>query len=152
MTSQFFVDLSLLVFYTLIVVYYTIDGRFFMRVKIKSFLIKAKNKITNALSLWIGCIAAQKTFYAAETDLGKGIETASGKVLNEISSVYCGSIFYLLLGINVIVLAFSKNDKVLGIAKRTLIFIVLAYFVLKMIAGTGGGKVGSTLTTMEGWL
>lgn len=118
--------------------------------KIKSFMIKAKDKVARFFGLWGACIAAQGTYHA--TDIGNAIDSVSSNVLDEIARVYCGSLFFLLLGVNIVVLAFSKNDKVLGVAKRTIIFIIAAYFVLKLLQGGSGGKIGTTVDTLTGWI
>lgn len=118
--------------------------------KAKQFILKWKEEIIGMFSLWGACIASQGTYHA--TAVGDAIDTASTSLLNEISRVYCGSLFFLLLGINIVVLAFSKNDKVLAVGKRTIIFIIAAYFILKILGNGNGGVIGSTMTEIEGWL
>ena len=121
-----------------------------MIVKAKQFISKLKKGILGFFSLWGTCIATQGTYHA--TSVGDAIDSASTSLLSEISRVYCGSLFFLLLGVNVVVLAFSKNDKVLAVAKRTIIFIIAAYFILKILGKGSGGVIGSTMTDIEGWL
>ncbi len=123
-----------------------------MAVTLKQFVSKGKDKVARILGLWSACIATQGTYYAGNTAVGDAIDTASNNLLSEISRVYCGSLFFLLLGINIVILVFSKNDKVLAVGKRTIIFILAAYFVLKILGQGNGGIIGSTMDEMQGWL
>lgn len=117
---------------------------------IKRLKESVPNKLSRITSLWSASIATQYCYFAsAETELGQGIETGSKKFVNEISAIYCGSIFMLLLIINVFYLALSKNEKGIGIAKKTLIGIVALYVILKL---AGGSKIQNTMDTISGWV
>lgn len=109
----------------------------------------AKSKASSWIPVGLSFYLNGLFYIAATTELGKGITKASDSIVDEIVAVYCGSLFYFLLIINVLVLAFSKNDKVTGIARKTLIFIVVAFLVCKYIEAD---KLDSTMTTVSGWL
>lgn len=116
---------------------------------LKPKLDTLKDKLISYVPVGL-CFWLNQVFYlAATTELGKGITKATDNVVDEIVAVYCGSLFYALLLINVLVLAFCKNDKVTGIAKKTIIFLVVAFLVGKYIQAD---KLDSTMDTMTDWL
>lgn len=120
----------------------------------KSILNKAKAKLSLVFTTWGTCIATQRSFHAAttQTEIGAGIDTAATNFVSEIAAVYCGSLFFLLLVINALTLLLSKNEKVTGVAKKTLIGVIVAYIVLKLAQVGWSGKLGTTVDTMSGWI
>lgn len=116
---------------------------------LKPKLISLKEKLISYIPVGL-CFWMNQVFYlAATTELGKGITKATDSVVNEIVEVYCGSLFYALLFINLLVLGLSKNDKVTGIAKKTIIFLVVAFLAGKYIQAD---KLDTTMDTMTDWL
>lgn len=120
--------------------------------KIKTFF----NKKTIAELLIIICaysLCIVTMFAAPTTTLGGNLNTGAYNLIKEIESIYCGSVAWLLLAINILVLAFSKDEKKIGFAKRALAVVVVAYAVIKILASTtGGGAIGSTVDEMTDWV
>lgn len=116
-----------------------------LRPKLNTLKDKLIGYIPVGLCFWLN----QVFYLAATTELGKGITKATDNIVDEIVAVYCGSLFYALLIVNIIVLAFSKNDKVTGIAKKTIIFIVVAFLAGKYIQAD---KLNTTMDTVTDWL
>lgn len=86
------------------------------------------------------------------TSLGTNLVSASTSLLNEVEGVYCGSLCWLIFGIEVLILCISKNDKVIGVTKRAVIGCIVAYIVLKILVVANGGVIGSTVDTVSGWV
>lgn len=87
-----------------------------------------------------------------QTTVGQGIKAASTNLVNEIASVYCGSLAWLLLAVDVLILACSKNEKVITVSKTALAFIIVAYVVLKILSNGNGGVIGSTADKLNEWI
>lgn len=85
------------------------------------------------------------------TAVGQGINNASKNLVSEIASVYCGSLAFLFLVINGIVLAFCKNEKVLSVAKISMFAIPIVYVLLKMAVAGTGGALGKTMENLSTW-
>lgn len=92
------------------------------------------------------------TMLAAATDLGNNIMSTGSKLLNEIATVYCNSLGWLLLAICVIITFVSKNDKLVAWSKRGIIGAIAIYVILKILVAANGGVIGSTADTFTNWL
>ena len=53
-------------------------------------------------------------------------------IIETVRQIYQGSVFWLLALVNVAILLISKNDKVLGAAKKTMIGLVAFYIILSI--------------------
>ena len=118
----------------------------------KKVLEKSKNVMLK-IALMVSAYSVSVIPMMAKNNLtitGK-FTTAAGKLLSDLEKIYCGSVAWLLLVINILVLAFSKDDKVIGIAKRSLATIVIAYIAIKILAKANGGVIGNAIDTMAGW-
>ena len=63
-------------------------------------------------------------------------EKASGiteSVLKSLKTLYCYRLAPLIIVISVIIMAASKNDKLIGAAKQTLIYALIAFFVIMLL-------------------
>ena len=76
------------------------------------------------------------------TELGHAVSKGTWAIVEEIAHVYCGSLFLLFLAIDVLVLAFSKNEKAISIAKGSLVAILVCYVVFRLILN---GTIASTV-------
>ena len=57
-------------------------------------------------------------------------ENGVNGIIDTVRHIYQGSVFWLLAIVNVAILLISKNDKVLGAAKKTMIGLVAFYIIL----------------------
>lgn len=117
----------------------------------KNFIVKKLFNAKNCIIFFFNALFTTTTFHAAQTNFGKGAVKASDNLLKELEAIYCGSLFFLLLGVNVVWLAVTKNEKVMGILKKTLIGLLVAYIVLKLLAGNSTVITG-TADTVTSWL
>lgn len=87
------------------------------------------------LSAMLGAmiLMVRPNYFYASTALGTSIETGSKGLIDEIANIYCGSLCFLLIAIDVVLLFISKDDKVIAMGKRALLFLVVAYIILKLI-------------------
>lgn len=92
------------------------------------------------------------TMLAAATDLGNNIMATGSKLLNEVATVYCNSLGWLLLAICIIITFVSKNDKLVGWSKRGIVGAIAIYVILKILVAANGGVIGSTADTLTNWL
>lgn len=63
-------------------------------------------------------------------------EKASGiteEVLKSLKTLYCYRLAPLVIVVSVITMAVSKNDKLIGAAKQTLIYALVAFFVIMLL-------------------
>lgn len=133
------------------------------KLKLKASLFKMK--CSRYLSMLIPCIIASKKYIAAtsslpsagggtgtQTTLGGNLVNAGNNAIQEIAAVYCGSLCWVLAGIDVIVMAFTKNEKLLTAERIALIAIIVAYIVLKILSSGNGGVIGTTADEITGWL
>lgn len=115
--------------------------------KLKTLMLRAQ---TASL-----CFLASKGMYyatSAETDLGQNIETTSGKFLNELAAVYCNSLCWLILGVNLCFLFFSKNDKLIGFAKKAVIGCIAVYVILKILTSGDSNTITNTTDSITNWM
>ncbi len=68
----------------------------------------------------------------ADTILGKASAIADS-VLKSLNQLYCYRLAPLVIVISVIIMAVSKNDKLIGAAKQTLIYALVAFFVIMLL-------------------
>lgn len=128
--------------------------------KLKTRIVKVvtenKNKIAKCTSVITAFMLSTCYFMAssisAETDLGKNLENTGKKFLNEFAAVYCNSVGWLLLGVNICILLFSKNDKLVGFAKKAAIGVFILYIILKILIATNAGIIGTTANTVTTWV
>lgn len=118
-----------------------------IRYKVNDSFMKVAAYIVSASAV----LASRGMYHATQTDIGTNINTTAGKFLTEFKEVYCGSLCWLLLGIQVAVIFFSKNDKLVAFAKKALIGCIVLYAVLQILTKASGGAIGSTVTTISGW-
>ena len=104
---------------------------------IKKYKARELSFKTPIAAKWFALLAAAipNTFYASgpKTDIAVRVDRGAWAIVQEIASVYCGSLFLLFLAIDVLVLAFSKNEKAISIAKGSLVAILVCYVVFKLI-------------------
>lgn len=100
----------------------------------------------------ITVLMSRGVYFATETDLGNHLNTTAQKVLAEIKSVYCGSVCWLLFGIELLFMFFSKDDRRVAIAKKALIGCIVAYIVLQILVKGSTGTIGTTVTKLSGWI
>lgn len=96
-------------------------------------------------------LASRGMFYATETQVGTNFNNVAGKLLSEFKSVYCGSLCWLLFGVQVAILFFSKNDKLVAFAKKALFGCIVLYAVLQILVKSDGGAIGNTVNTISNW-
>ncbi len=119
--------------------------------KSKTFITKRNiAEILIIICAYSLCIVTM--FATTQTTLGGNLETGASNLIQEVEAIYCGSVAWLLLAINVIILAFSKDEKKLGFAKRAIAVIIVAYIVVKILSSGGGGSIGSTVDEMTEWV
>ena len=94
----------------------------------------------------IGAISASSASISCD-DLAQKTNTGVMSFINTIADIYCNSVFFLLLLINVGILLISKNDKVVGASKKTLIGLIVFYILLKMF-GTDGSMFSNFIETI----
>ena len=93
-------------------------------------------------------LASTNTLYA--TTLGANIQTTGTNILTEIKDVYCNSLCWLLLAINGCIVFFSKNDKLIGFAKKALWGTVIVYIILQLL--TSGDTLKTTFDEISTWM
>lgn len=89
---------------------------------------------------------------AAATEVGQNLEKTSKHLLNEVASVYCNSIAWLLIAILLLAWFFSKNEKVIAFAQRGLIGAVVAFIVLKILNSSDANVISNTTDTLTNWM
>lgn len=121
---------------------------------IKKFKETAKNPLwLSHFSITFAVfILTKHSFYAAATELGRNIESTSGKLLSEIKAIYCGSLCWLLLAINICILFFSKDDKMISFSKKAIFGCIIAYAALQILVKSSGGSIGSTINNISTWM
>ena len=121
-----------------------------MTKKITNFHKRSIAYITNAFMF----LLAKGTYYAipqAQTDLGVALTDTGQNFINEITAVYCNSIGWLLLIISLGFYMFSKNDKVIGYAKKGIYGSLLGYVILIILNGGPANVISKTLDTVTSW-
>lgn len=118
-----------------------------LRCKANDQFMKVAVYLVSALTV----LTSRGMYHATQTDIGSNINTTAGNFLTEFKEVYCGSLCWLLLGIQVAILFFSKNDKLVAFAKRALVGCIVLYAVLQILTKASGGAIGNTVTTISGW-
>lgn len=116
--------------------------------------IPFRKKLNKCLSNAFAFLLTKGTFLAtvtAQTDLGQNAIDTSQNLLNEITAVYCNSLGWLLLAISLITLTFSKNDKVLGFAKKGLYGSIIVYIILIILNGGPANVIANTVDTVSSW-
>lgn len=123
-------------------------------------LIVTKNKVFNWLYthrsiLMLGfivllCFDGTNAMYA--TGVGDAINNGANEILQEVARVYCGSLAFLLLAIEVLIFLISKNDKAKQAAAIAAVGTVVAWIVLKVLSSANGGVIGSTIETATDWV
>lgn len=119
-----------------------------------SIKIPFRKKLNKCLSNAFAFLLTKSTFLAtvtAQTDLGQNAIDTSQNLLNEITAVYCNSLGWLLLAISLITLTFSKNDKVLGFAKKGLYGSIIVYIILIILNGGPANVIANTVDTVSSW-
>lgn len=133
--------------------------------KLKSKASLFKMKCSRYLSMLIPCIISSKKYIAeksnlpsagggtgTQTTLGGNLVNAGNNVVMEIAAVYCGSLVWVLLGIDIIVMACTKNEKILAASRIALGVLLVAYIVLKILSAGNGGVIGTTADEITGWI
>ena len=118
--------------------------------KLKNLIYEHREAIMVALTFII-CVTATIMFHATETDVGTAINSGASHLLTEVEKVYCGSLAFLLMAIEIAVFLISKNDKAKQAALVSFIGCLVAFIVIKILASGNGGIIGNTLDTMQGW-
>ena len=149
-------SLSWYIILILIIVYYTMKGDRVMKTKIAKAVAESRKKIAKCVSVVTAFMLSTCCFIAssisAETDLGKNLENTGQKFLNEFAAIYCNSVGWLLLGVNICILLFSKNDKLVGFAKKAAVVVFVLYVLLKILVASNAGIIGTTANTVTTWV
>ncbi len=98
-----------------------------------------------------GFLFAQGMIRAGDLQLTTNAKTTVQNLLSNFSSLYCDSLCWLLVAIDLFLLFFSKNDKMLAFAKWSLVGCIVVYVVFKVI-GTDGGVLGTTADSISDWM
>lgn len=98
-----------------------------------------------------GFIFAQSHFLASDLQLTENAKVTSSNLLSNLSHLYCDSLCWLLLAIDVILLFFSKNEKLLAFAKWSLVGCLVVYVVFKVM-GSDGGIFAQTADSISTWM
>ena len=87
----------------------------------------------------------------AQTDLGVSMTETGKSLLNEITAVYCNSLGWLILAISLLTLMFSKNEKLLGFAKKGVYGSIIVYIILIILNGGPANVIQKTVDTVTSW-
>lgn len=121
-----------------------------LTMKMKKY--KNQHFLTNLPVLFTAASLTKRSFYAAATELGKNIENTSGRLLSEVKAIYRGSLCWLLLAINICILFFSKDDKMISFSKKAIFGGIIAYAALQILVKSSGGSIGSTINNISTWM
>ena len=83
-----------------------------------------------------GFLAAQHIFLASDLQITTNLSTTLSNILSNLSHIYCDSLCWLLFGIQVLILIFSKNEKAIEFAKRSLVVCIILFIVFKFIGAS----------------
>lgn len=117
--------------------------------KLSAFLYKNRGVLT-VLFILLLCFDGTLSMHA--TGVGDSLDRGANQLLQEIARVYCGSLAFLILGIEVVIFLISKNDKVKHAAIVAIGGTVIAYIVLKILSSSGGGVIGQTMDEFTEWV
>ena len=123
-------------------------------------LIVTKNKVFNWLYThrsilmlaFVVLLCFDGTNLMHATQVGDAIETGAKGLLDEVARVYCGSLAWLLLAVELAIFLISKNDKAKQAAVISAVGTVVAFIVLKILSSTGGGVIGGTVEEVTDWV
>lgn len=87
----------------------------------------------------------------AQTDLGVALTDTGKSLLSEITAVYCNSVGWLILAISLLTLMFSKNEKLLGFAKKGVYGSIIVYIILIILNGGPANVIRNTVDTVTSW-
>ncbi|MEE1256245.1 MAG: hypothetical protein UHN47_07005 [Lachnospiraceae bacterium] len=122
-----------------------------MKKKIKNFSKKYIAYITSAFIF----LTTKGIYYAdlpqAQTDLGVSLTDTGNNLLNEITAVYCNSVGWLLFAISLAFYAFSKNEKIIGFAKKGIYGSIIVYIILIILNGGPANVIQNTVDTVTSW-
>lgn len=118
--------------------------------KTVSFLYENRGIIT-ILFIILLCFDGNLSIYA-NTGVGDSLDKGASELLQEVSRVYCGSLWLLLLAIEAIIFLCSKNDKKKSAALVAGGGTIVAFVILKVLSSSGGGAIGSTAEDIAGWV
>lgn len=120
--------------------------------KMKNFTLKVVHKMTGYVSMLVPCIATSRKYLATQTTLGGNLVNASDNIITEIAAVYCGSLCWVIMGIDVLAMCFTKDEKMLKIERIALLTAIVAYILLKILSSGNGGSIGTTADELTEWL
>ena len=116
---------------------------------LKKFIYEHRSILTIMFILLL-CFDSTGMLFA-DTGVGDAIDHGANELLNEFARVYCGSLAYLFLAIEVVIFLISKNDKAKQGAIVAAVGTVVAYVVLKVLSSSGGGVIGQTMDEVTTW-
>ena len=115
-------------------------------------LKKLTNAIRQKILYGIAVYSSLTAFYATPTTaFGRGIDNFFSNLLKEIAAIYCGSLWLVLLAINLVWLGWCKNERVIPVLKKSLIIIIVVYIALRVLTGNSG-ILTNTANTVESWI
>ena len=112
-------------------------------------------KIVVCMAIVIAFLLTKGTYYAdipqAQTDLGNAMTETGDNLLKEVAAVYCNSVGYLIFAVSILTLMFSKNEKVLGFAKKSAWGSAIVYIILIILTGGDVNVISNTVNTVTSW-
>lgn len=101
--------------------------------------------------LWAHNVFLAATSGGGDIKIVNNLAKTASNVYTAISTAYCNSICWLLFMVELLVFAFSKDEKKIALSKKCFIGCLIAYVLFKII-GTNGGVLSSSLDKISEWM